>query len=214
MTKILVIAAIAAMGAAACATTPGGGGGGGGFASGCYDSSSSVLSVIYDGPIDSYKNARLAVNNTGCGSDPLDEWVTVVLAADEPSAVAACQSGPDPAVDGVANFAAIGFDTMPADAWFCGNPFSGDLLQPGDCYPIGTASVEYIGPRNTMYNAVLHTNDTTCTSTIVGVYTYVQHSSQAAALAACVSIDPTFTSANSLVVIPTIPNDSYLCLAP
>ena len=140
MKKLLAIAALVMVAAAACSTTPGGGGGG--FALGCYDSDSSADSLIYNGPIGTYKNAQFAINNTGCGSDPVNDYVTVVLATDEPSAIAACQAGPDPAADAAANLTSLGFDTVPTNAWFCTSPPSGRLLQPDDCFAIGTVSVK------------------------------------------------------------------------
>jgi hypothetical protein len=220
MKKLLVIAAIAALSSAACATTPGGGGGGGGgggpaFSAGCYDSSLNTLSLIYDGSIATYKNVQVATNSTGCGSVPTTTYVTLVLAADQSSALAACQAGPDPAATAATGLAALGFDSMPANGWICTHPgsISAALLQPHDCFGIGTASVEYLGPRNTFHNAVLHdAGSTTCASAVVSFWTYVQQSTQAAALLACVSIDPTFTTATSLAsVFPTMPNDTYLC---
>ena len=129
MKKLLAIAALAMVAAAACSTTPGGGGGG--FALGCYDSDSSADSLIYNGPIGTYKNAQFAVNNSGCGSDPVNDYVTVVLATDEPSAIAACQAGPDPAADAAASLTSLGFDTVPANAWFCTNPLSGAAAPTG-----------------------------------------------------------------------------------
>ena len=95
MKKILVIIALTVMSAAACATTPGGGGGG--LVAGCYDSTTSNDSLIYTGPIGTYKNAQFAIDNGSCGSDPVNDHVTVVLAADEAAALAGCQTGPDPA---------------------------------------------------------------------------------------------------------------------
>jgi hypothetical protein len=211
MKKLLAIAAFAAMTAAACATTPGGGGGG--LTVGCYDSDDSADSLIYNGPIGTYKNAQFAINNTGCGSDPVNDYVTVVLASDEASALAACQTGPDPAADAAANLAALGFDTMPSNAWYCGNPLSGALLQPDQCLTIGTASVKYLGPRNSQNNVVLF-SDTLCTAATPNIFTYVQHSTQAAAIAMCASIDPAFDTASALSALPfnpAIPNDTYLC---
>lgn len=213
MKKLFAIAAIAALSAAACATTPGGGGGGG-LAVGCYDSSSSADSLIYNGPIGTYKNAQFAINNTGCGSDPVNDYVTVVLAADEASAIAACQAGPDPAADAAANLDALGFDTTPTNAWYCGNPLSGALLQPDQCLALGTASAKALGPRNSLNNVNLYSNDTTCSTSSTGAFTFVQHSTQASALLQCVGIDPAFDTAtliSTLPWIPAIPNDTYLC---
>ena len=191
MKKLLAIAAIsaiAALSAAGCATTPGGGGGGG-LAVGCHDSSSSADSLIFNGPIGTYKNAQFAINNSGCGSDPLNDYVTVVLAADETSAITACQAGPDPAADAAANLTALGFDTTPSNAWYCGNPLSGALLQPDQCFAVGTASAKYVGPRNALNNVELYAGTTCSTPPSTGSFTFVQHSSQAAALLQCVGID-------------------------
>ena len=213
MKKLLAIAilAMAMVTAAACSTTPGGGGGG--LALGCHDSDSSADSLIYNGPIGTYKNAQFAISISGCGSDPVNDYVTVVLATDEASALVACQAGPDPAADAAANLNAVGFDTVPADAWYCTNPLSGALLQTDACHTIGTASVKVVGPRNSLNNVALYSN-TACSGPDVPTWTWVQHSTQSAAVGLCAAADPAFDTAGALGALPFtpgIPNDTYLC---
>ena len=180
-------------------------------AAGCHDSTNSV-SIIYGGPIDSYKNAQVANSTAGCGSEPLDNHVTVVSALDRAQATAVCQGGADPAVSGVINLTAAGFASLPTTAWLCLNPLGiPELLQVGTCHPIGTASVEYLGPRHSYDNVNLH-NGNTCDGAAIGTSTYVQHSTQPAAIAACAAVDGAFNRATSLaVLIPTLPGDTYLC---
>lgn len=214
MKKTLIIAAVAALAltAAACAPKPKPAPGPTEPAAGCYDSSTSSLSLIYSGPLASYKNIQIATNSTGCGSDPTVEFMSLVLAPTEQAAIDECQVGADPAVDAVFNLNALGVDGMPAEAWMCSNPLSGALLQPGECFAVGTASVGYDGPRDTLDNVTLYSDTNDCDTAPGPNFTYVQHSSQAAAATVCASIDPVFDEATSIsTVFPTIPDDAYVC---
>jgi hypothetical protein len=181
------------------------------LAPGCYDSTANALSVIYTGPWATYKNAHIATNGGSCGSNLTGIHTTLVQAADQAAGLAACQAGPDPAADAATSLNAIGFGMLPSITWSCTNPASSGLLPAGTCYPIGTASVEYVGPRNTLNNANLHAG-TTCATAIDSSYTYVQHSTEASALGVCQSIDPAFATATAIGgVFPTMPADTYLC---
>jgi hypothetical protein len=218
MKKFLIVAAVAAIaafGAAACTPPTGGEGGSGAFVAGCYDSTTSSDSLIYDGHPGTYKNAQFAINNGSCASDPVNDYVTVVIAGNEASALAACQAGPDEAADVAARLSSLGFTSVPSNVWFCTNPLSGRLLQVGDCYAIGSVSVEYLGPRDTLNNVALHGASTTCAASPppAPAWTYVQRSTQPAALTACAAVvGAAFTHADTLAVLfPAMPNDTYLC---
>ncbi len=182
-----------------------------GPAVGCYDSST-VLDFIYTGPLASYKNAQAAISQEGqdCGAAPMNVHVTVVLADSAEDAIATCQAGPDPAANAATNPFAAGFETLDENVWFCTSPLSDALLVPGSCFPIGTSSVQFAGPRNTLDNAAFYTG-TTCEGVPQLINTYVQHGSEAAALDTCVGIDPAFNKASSLNSIGGIPDDAYLC---
>lgn len=213
MKKVLIAVAISDVWS--CVLDHTGGGGGHPFVAGCYDSTTSSDSLIYNGQIGTYKNAQFAINNGSCAPDPVNDYVTVVTAGDKASALAACQAGPDPAADDAAVLYSLGFTSLPTSAWYCTNPLSGMLLQPGDCYAIGSASVQYLGPRDTLNNATLYSGSTTCgiLPAPAPTWTYVQRSTQPEALLACASIvGGTFTTANSLAaVFPSMPNDAYFC---
>jgi PKD repeat protein len=184
---------------------------------GCNDSTG-ALSLIYNGPIDSYKNAQLANNTTGCGSDPINNHLSVVSALDIAGATAACQAGADPAVSGVINLVAAGFTTLPVTAWTCLNGVGApELLLDGACYPLNNnaLAVQFAGPRNTLNNASVH-SPVDCSDTVAPAFTYVQHSTQAAALALCTSLDPLFDAAGALNLggtglFPSMPQDAYVC---
>ncbi len=178
---------------------------------GCHDTTSTI-SIFYNGPIDSYKNAQLTNNTTGCGSDPLNSYLTVVSALDQPGATAVCQAGADPAVTGVVNLNALGFNSVPSTAWFCLNPLGfPELLEAGTCHPVGTASVKYDGPRNTLDNVTLYSGNL-CEGTPGPTFTYVQHSTQPSAVTECAAVDAAFNSATNLAaLIPTLPGDTYIC---
>ena len=175
---------------------------------GCHDG---PASVIYVGPFAEYKNAYLAGNNVACGSEPLNLYFTLVTATSETEAFAVCAAGPDPAADSAVNLKDLGWTTMGSDVWSCNNPASDELLVADTCYPVGTASVKYLGPRDSLDNAALYSG-TTCSTVVDSTWTYVQHSTQAAAAARCTSIDPVFDKADSLAgIFPDMPDDTYLC---
>ena len=197
------------MGASACASKPSAGPTE--PAAGCYDSTTSALSFIYDGQLATYKNIQVATNVTECGSQTTVEFLTLVLAPSQAAALTECQLGADPGADTAINLNALGVDGMPANAWMCGNPLSGELLQAGDCHAVGTASVQYDGPRNSADNAEIYSG-TTCIAASASKFTWVQHSSEAAATGVCASIDPIFDGSSNLAALfPTAPNDTYVC---
>ena len=134
---LFALVLLAALSGAACATSSGGGGG---FVAGCYGSATSTDSIIFNGQMGTYKNAQFAIDNGTCGSDPVNDYVTLVTAPDQSSALASCQAEADPAADVAEQLNTLGF-MVPANVWFCTNPLSGRLLQVGECYAIGTASV-------------------------------------------------------------------------
>lgn len=176
---------------------------------GCHDAGASV---VYLGPIGTYKNAHLASNTTGCGSDPLNLYFTLVTATSQAEALTVCGAGPDPAADTAVNLNALGWTTIGTDVWSCNNPASDELIVPGSCHVLNGLSVQYNGPRNTLENAELYGAAADCTGAVDSTWTYVQHSTEAAALAECTAIDPTFNTASTLVgLFPTMPDDLYVC---
>ena len=170
-----------------------------GPATGCYDSSTAGnRDLYYSGPVGSYKNVETMTSTDGSCSGGTNNHGTLVLAASNPAALAAC-----PTAYNAAAFNVLGYNTMPADARLCVyTAFT--LLVEDQCYrtDVGVAfDLQFVGPRNSLNNLEQYsTLSGQCGGTPRATSTVVQAPTHDEALALCQAISPTFLGA---VVVPT-----------